>query len=474
MKRLILFTSATTLLFLLAIAIDLSPFLRGPAPYSPDWRWPYQIPAFSWKLLLPIIAGAATLKIFDFFLKKKSFKLRYFFALSILSVFIFQLSLLFASNQGIFVLIHRMINPMISGYFTTATTITSVPDFLSTFNSSFEHFPMYAKFHPPLDVLLYYTLNQLAIFITPFFPLISQITPNHPDVLHVWTTLFEYEKIGAILGAFATILLSILGSIPVFYTAQKLFDRTSALRATCIFLLTPSLLLFAPLPDVIYPGLIGVSFYLFVFAFKEKKSFFFIFSGLIFSIASLFTLTYIPLIGLFGIFYILQSQLAVKNFLKDGALFILGFVLPWMIIQIIFHVEIMQLIQKMLLFHHQAQSGRNYFIWLPYNLYDFFLFLGIPTAILVFSQLKHLAKIRTFTGIRQHSLVVSFITFILMIDLMGTVLGEAGRIWLPYILFPIIIAAQALKNTSQKYMLGILALLMVQVIIFQLFLVTLW
>src|SRR5258708_5214283 len=40
-EKLLFFSLIFFLLFFLCLSLNISPFLRGPAPYPPDWRWPY-------------------------------------------------------------------------------------------------------------------------------------------------------------------------------------------------------------------------------------------------------------------------------------------------------------------------------------------------------------------------------------------------------------------------------------------------
>jgi len=471
MKKIIPIISIITLLFLFAIAIDLSPFLRGPAPYSPDWRWPHQIPVLTWRLIVPFLSGGLILITGMLVLKKEIKNIWWILALLIFEGLVLQLSLLFASTAGISVIIHRMINPMISGYFTTATYITTVPEFLKTFNDSFNYYPLFARFHPPLDVLFYYYINQLALFITPFMPFINSVDPTHGDVSHTWNSLFAYEKIGAILGALITQLLSFATIIPLYFAAKNLSNQKSGIIACLLYILTPSILLFAPLTDVMYPLFIATSFYFLTQFLNSKKPYWLYLSGLILSIGSLFTLTILPVLLVFGIYYLFQIDnlySKIKLILGDGTIILAGFLTPLIILQLFFHLDILTMLQRVKLYHDLTQIGRNYFVWFFYSPYDFFIFLGIPTTILFLTSfLKRILS-------RESALAISFSILILILLLLGSVKGETGRVWIPYIIFPIIATAVSLKKLGSNQTIFMLLLLLLQSIIFGLFLVTLW
>jgi hypothetical protein len=445
--------------------------LRGPAPYSPDWRWPYQIPTLSWKLIVPFLSGGLTLITGMMILKKEVKNMWWILALLILEGILLQFSLLFASNAGVSVLIHRMINPMLSGYFTTATYITTVPEFLKTFNDSFNYYPLFARFHPPLDVIFYYYVNQISLIFTPFMPFINKIDPIHGDVSHIWNSLFAYEKVGAILGSLVTQLLSFVTVIPLYFATKNLSNQKSGIIACLFYILTPSILLFAPLADVMYPLFIASAFYFLTQFLKTKKSYWLYLSGLILSIGSLFTLTILPALLVFGIYYLFQIDnlySKIKLILGDGVIILAGFLTPLIILQLFFHLDILTMLQRVKLYHDLTQIGRNYFVWFFYSPYDFFIFLGFPTTILF------LASFSKRILSRENALTISFSTLIFILLLLGSVKGETGRVWIPYVIFPIVIAAVSCKKIDSIQVTTILSLLLLQSIIFGLFLVTLW
>lgn len=59
---------------------------------------------------------------------------------------------------------HRIINPLISGYFTASLDIYSIPEFIRNYNQNLGGYPMYTRFHPP-GAILFFNLNT-ANFLT--------------------------------------------------------------------------------------------------------------------------------------------------------------------------------------------------------------------------------------------------------------------------------------------------------------------
>src|SRR5207249_3088899 len=118
------------------------------------------------------------------------------------------------SRAGLSVIIHRIINPTISGYFTASLNIQSIPNFLQHYNESLGTYPMYAKFHPPGAILFFWILNSISPLFSFIFPLFSHLLPSHSDVAAVWSSLKDYQKFTALYSGFFIALLSFISLIP--------------------------------------------------------------------------------------------------------------------------------------------------------------------------------------------------------------------------------------------------------------------
>ena len=113
--------------------------------------------------------------------------------------------------------------------------------------------------------------------------------------------------------------------------------------------------------------------------------------------------------------------------------------------------------------------SRSYTTWLFYNLYDFFIFAGIPVAIIFFTQIKKFNK--------ADLLFISFLITLIIIDLSGSTRGETGRIWAPYLPFLVIPAVAFITNKipfSTKLFTGLLFVQAIQILVMQEFWVMLW
>jgi hypothetical protein len=113
--------------------------------------------------------------------------------------------------------------------------------------------------------------------------------------------------------------------------------------------------------------------------------------------------------------------------------------------------------------------ARDYWTWLGYHLYDFFLFLGLPLSGLFLLALPGAVR---RPGTRRGLWTLTWGVSLLILVLSGVARGEVARVWLFLTPFPVIAAAGALADgaPSQRRWLGVAALLAVQLLVFNAFL----
>ncbi len=474
--------SILSIIFSLAIGLDISPFLRGPAPYFPDWRWTYQFTNTLTKLWFPLVVFAGILFYTNNLEKKSEQNLRkhekkYLLLLLILS-FLFQISVIYYSRAGLGVFLHRIITPGISGYFSTSLPIKNISVFLSLYQQNVGSYPMYARFHPPGSILIFYFFEQI-IRLFPSIDFVTYITIRHTDVNTIWNSLLPYQKIAGLSSGFLISFLSGLTIIPLYYLSKLIYSTKTAIRAGILFILIPSVTLFLPLNDCFFPLFSAVSLFFFLKGIKEKNKIDIGISGIILFLGVFFTLTSLSLLFAFFIIYLLSARkknLKIIYFLPVVLYFSFGFLLLPILFYFIYHFNSITVMQTLLAYHNHVQSSRNNPLWLIYNYYDFFVFIGLPLAVLFFIMLKdELQKI--YFRQKIDTLFISFCLMTIIIDIMGTTNAEVGRIWLPFfplILLPLVnFLTNRLKFTRSDYLIFLL-LQGIQVIILQTFWVTVW
>lgn len=453
-----------TLLFLIAVAFDISPYLRGPAEWPPDWRWPYLFVNTIDKIWLPLIIIALILSAFYLIDKIKKVSLSALFGLVILA-FLFQLSILFFSRSGIGVLIHRIINPDLNGYFTEAIKINDLFSFMANYRESVLNFSMHATGHPPGSILFFWFIER----IFDLFPFVNGLTagivPKHADVQLIWNGLNLTQKSAAVFSAFFIPFLGSLNILPLFYLAKHLYDVKTAIRSVFLVVFLPALTLFIPLNDVFFPMFFLWSFLFYVKGIKNENFILIIISGLIFSLGLFFSLSLLPLLLIY-FFYVFSSSKRKSGFiLKIFFIFITGLAVFYLILFFGFRFNFLTVSYTLMT---GLPKGRQYLTWVFYNYYDFFIFAGIPISLIY---------LKIFFQKSKSWLFYSFTIMLFLLNFTGVVKGEVGRIWLP-LMFPFIIIVSnyltKITKVSTTNFLLILFLQGLQIIVLQEFWVTLW
>lgn len=462
-----------TLLFLAAIGFNISPFLRGPAPYPPEWQWTYFFINTLDRIYLPVIFIGILIALF-WLSKKNNFFSQHpklLLALVIILSFLFQISVQFFSRAGVTVLIHRIINPELNGYFTAALPVENVADFLSTYNQNILKFVYHARSHPPGAILLFFAIKQLMSAFPVLGNIASSFSPTHADVKSIWNVLLPSEKATAIFSAFLIPFLSSLSIIPLYYSSKILYGAKAALRTVFLFVFIPSVVLFIPINDSFLHIFAITAFFFMLRGAKQKKLLYISLSGLTLFLGIFFNLSLLPLVIFLGIFFLLrnciQKKIQVKYILKSGFFFSLGFILLPLILYFLFHFDFIHML-KIIMGSVPDIHTRSYKIWIFYNLYDFFIFSGIPIAVIFFLSIKKLFL---------NHLLIAFLVMLLVLNFSGSIRGETGRILVIFMPFMALIAAgfttNNLKFTTRQF--GIfLALQALQILVMQEFWVMLW
>ena len=481
-RKTLWFIFILTVIFTIAIGLDLSPYLRGPAPYFPDWRWTYQFTNTFSKAWFPALALIALL-FFAFTIEKYSDKdfikreKRYLWLLFLLS-FVFQISIIYYSRAGLGVLVQRILNPGISGYFTASLSIINISDFMAHYSQNVGSFPMYAKFHPPGSIEIFYFLEQV-IRLFPGIGFLIHYPVHHTDVKVLWSNLLPFQKTTVVVSAYLMSLLSGLTIFPLYYLSKLTYSVKAALRTSTLFVLIPSVTLFLPLNDTIFPFFSASALYFFVKGIKEKNNQDMVLAGIILFLGAFFTLTILSLLFAFLIIYILsvhKKELMTKKYLLSGIYFSVGFLVLPLLFFVIFYFNSFSVMQIILTYHEAVIRFRHNPLWLIYNFYDFFVFIGLPLAVIFFIMLRE-QLLDLFHKQKIDPLFISFCLMTISIDVLGTMNGEIGRTWLPFfplILLPLVnFLTNRLKLSQSSYLIFLL-FQGLQVIILQTFWVTVW
>lgn len=481
-KRLFIFIIIFTALFLLAITFDISPNLRGPYDPNLDFRWPYYFVNTINKIWAPLAVFLLILLLFNYFdnyEKKNLSQKRELFLLAgvFLLGFLLQIALVYFSRFGINILFRRMADPGINGYFSTAVKHPDIFRFMRDYPYIASQLDQHAITHPP-------GVNVLLNGIINFFSAVPQVTkflsqyinpPSEPNSFKLWLSLTEPQRIAAIISAFITHLLSLTAIIPLYFSLKNVLGIKTAVRSVFLYVLIPSIAFFAPLFDPIYSLFSVLSFYLIVKGIIGKKYVLIFLSGLILGIGFFFSFSLIPIFVIAVLFCLLMYMKKRRTYIIKDSLYFIAGILTWIIITYLFGFNFISA------FFTATKSGshlaRSYISSLWANPYDFFIFLGIPTAILFltfsFEVLRKKIQVQSNFGV----LLVSFWSTFLLLNISGSARGEVGRIWAPLMLFPIFFAgyySTSVLKFKTRIFSWLIILLFCQLIIFEEFWVPVW
>lgn len=488
-NKLLALVSILTPILLIFIALDLIPFLRGPAPYPPEWQWDYLFVNTLEKIWVPVLA---IMFIFGMYIIAERRKLSWigiiiFLSGTVIASYLFQMGVLYFSRAGIGVLIHRVINPELNGYFTASLNIKSIYDFLSTYNDNFLNFVYHAASHPP-GAILFFHFNNLIVSLFPFFvEAVSGIEPSRPDVKMMWEALTANQKAGAVFSAFIIPMLSSLAIVPLFFAARKLYGAKTAVRSVFIYIFIPSVILFIPINDTFLPLFSAASFLFFYKGLKERSKKYFFLSGSILFSGVFFNLSLLP-IGLF--FAILYSLVNLKekfrpiSKLRDAGMFAGGFLLLPVIFLLFFNFNFYEM-TRIIMTTVTHVNSRSYSLWLGFNAIDFFIFAGIPLSIIFFYKFfisaDSIIKNKLNNFLKKigdpEAVFLSFLIMLVIVNFSGSIRGEAGRILAVYMPFMAIIGAGVVSKNLKlsTYQFGVILIFQaMQILVMQEFWVLLW
>ena len=444
-----------TLLLVGLILSDALPLLRGPAPETSEWYWPY--------LLRPInqwwaAGGAALLMLLisSWWLKQKDEKrwmtITAVFLLILTSILL-QLGLVYAHKTAVFPeLIDRTLSHQASGFFQTAADSENMNELLAAYPAAMPTFGSdHARTHPPGLILA----NWLTIRLFERLPdLAARIAPS------VWaarcTDLWLFAKPRAVAAALAAwallpLLAAALTVWPAYLLAKQLLPSYPAVKLAAALTATlPSLLLFAPKSVQLFAPLTLFVLWAFHLGLQNWSWRWFVVAGLLYALATFLSLGNFALALLLLLYALLtiwrqKSWQAVgwQRIVASGLLFGVAGLSIWLVYWLVWGVAPWLMWQTGLAQHYElATRQRRYVWWLLWNLVDVVVYAGLPVFIgYVGGVVVALKNGRSPHYRAINNLALSLLIFLLVLNISGSARGEVGRIWLFFLPLLAVVAA---------------------------------
>ena len=457
-RRLSLFL-LTTLALVVLIFTDILPWLRGPAPESSEWYWPYLIRPFSY-WWLPIIAGLIMLLAAAWWLRQPVTRSRDTFALLFLSCTMIglQLALIQADRQPLLAeLVDRTLSNLSGGYFEPAigipdlnAALQSYPELMPTFVA--EH----ARTHPPGLIVL----NNLTSTLFTYFPNLSQTLASwvYPGrCMDLWLLERPFSVAAALYTwSLLPLLAAALTVWPGYVLARQWLEPAKARLATLLMATIPALILFAPKVVQLYPPLVLLLFLCLVYGQKTSRMGWYALAGLLYSLLTFLSLGNLAL-ALPIVLYLLldlwrSHQLNTIQLIKIGGTLSLTGLSLWLLFWAGWGVPPWAVIQTGLEQHYALVTRlRHYEWWIFWNLVDVLMFAGWPLVLgFVLTLTGIFAAFRSRRLTAPYMLTLSLFILLLSLNFSGTARGEVGRLWLFFMPLMAISGAATLADWLPK------------------------
>ena len=417
--------AAVTLLLLVAARRDTWPWLRGPAPYPPEWQWGYAPKPAALGRLAPAAGLASALLALAAFAgpaaSRRGARAALLTACAVLGCG-FQLALLGLEPEGAAAeLERRTTSGSFTSYFKVAAGVEDAGDFLARHHEllpRFRHGALHAATHPPGPILYYVGLQRLAARL-----------PRAAAALGGET------RAAALAGAVLLGLLGAAACLPAAALARAVGAHpTAALRAGVLWTLVPGLCLMIPELDQALALPVASASALVAVAVAPGRGG----GGLVARAAAAGLLTGV------GVFFSYGAPLLIALGAAAAAAPALGTAegrrRAALIGGVAIAVALACFMLPALLGHHPLASAqaalaihrehftahRSYPLWLAFDLLDLALFLGVPIVLVGLWQPRTPFRLAAAGGV-------------LLLVASGLIRGEMGRILVP--LMPVLLVA---------------------------------
>lgn len=430
--------------FILAVLIltDVWPYLRGPAPETSEWYWPYHLrPLLRW--WPSVMIGLGVVVVGWWWLDRDDDRAAWPLTTLVLLNLGLQLALVYADRPAVGAeLVDRTLSKASNGYVATAAEIDDLDDALRRFPELMATFDNeHARTHPPGFVAAHW-LTERALRAAPSLAETLARPPTLWRCTDLWVLARPPETAATLLvWAWLPPLLASLTVIPTYKLARRWTGARPAQLAALLTSMLPALSIFVPTPDQIFAFLGMWSLLLLVIGLQESRRGMVIAAGLIVSLMTLLSLGNAAWAGLLGVYAVMWTMwptsmarttvLARKSLGEIVVVFGLSVASLWLIYWIVWGVAPWTIAQVGLGQHYElVTSLRRYDWWLGYNILDFFLFAGPPVFVgLLWRVVESVRKKDIFEN-DAGRMALLLVLMLAGINLAGSTRGEVGRLWL--------------------------------------------
>jgi hypothetical protein len=310
---------------------------------------------------------------------------------------------------------------------------------------------------PPGLPMFYGALNALLTGLPSITdPIYAQLLPYqcHNYLMLDYTPAEWTSSIFGILMP----LWSAFAVMPLYAIAKRLTSAHNAKWVVIWWALIPSLLMFTPNWNSLYPlvALLAFWFYLVGLSSTQSKAIgAWIIAGFLVGLLTFANVSLAPLPAVFGFYTLLhyaRNERADKPIYRPiviGLWFGLGTIAIWVLYYVVSGGTTPLDILDVAMGRHLGQD-RLYLPWVIFHFWEWAFFTGLPLVILwIWASGKQLISLRHHGSMTALSVLLT----LLVLTISGTARGETGRVWLffsPFVLIGVVELFHMLDLKSQR------------------------
>ncbi|HEY4720226.1 MAG TPA: hypothetical protein VII92_00150, partial [Anaerolineae bacterium] len=446
-----------TLLFVITVWFDLTPWLRGPD----EWRWTLRPITSPERMIIPLIVLALYVIVCVRWLgRSQKIPSTRFLIFVTLAAPIIQLALASAvSRQPLLQFFGPTVSVHNSGYFTTAVATPDLTDLLTRYSSIMPTLPIHAQSHPPGPIVMQWAGWQFfqswpALADSIALPL-RTLQCHNPGLMALDNSQIASASLGMLLP-----LIGALAVWPMFAFGKRVVGAQAALLAVALFPVMPLFAMWPAQWDQIYPLLLFIGLYLAHTGLEACSLWRLFAAGVPLSIATFFSVgnsVLIAIVGLYGVAWItlnpedgrkIKLRDLVSSWLKWIIAFALGCASIWIAYALLYRANPLDVLSTGSRLAWESTTGsRSYGLWLAWNPIDFAAFLGVPIVLLLLLNLRKILKLSR----NVWPLMIATCVTLILLDLSGIVRGEVGRLWIYFGPLVTLIALAPIKELDPQY-----------------------
>jgi hypothetical protein len=446
-----------SILVLVALVTDALPWLRGPAPYPPEWQWGWRLEPGRLLLLAPLVATALVTLVATaggrwWRARPQASALALLVAATV-SGLSFVVALYEREPGGALrAMMARAQSPTVTSYHSVAVS-ESARDPLAFLRAHATLLPelartaKHAATHPPGPVLWYRT----AVGLCKSSPALTRtlLAAAGAPGPESQTPERRAARAGALLGALGFALLAVLTVWPLARLAEALgLETLDAARVAAVLVLLPGPALFAGSLDAALALPVTAFAALLLSAARgprtPRTTLEAAAAGACAGVAlfgSYGALAFLALAGVAVAAAVVRDRTSAVRFARDATVaaamaLLLAFVVP----ALLGHEPLRAMRTALAIHHAEYTAPRRYALWLAFNPLDLAIFAGLPFALLaVWRAVSGRGRSGRRTSLERFR--SAFFAGLAALVVAGVTRGEVGRLFVP--LVPLVLLASA-------------------------------